>query len=150
MRLQRGIADAWLILIALAIVLGLLGWVYHAIDSRAYTRGKAEITQAWEKANREQRDKEAKQTASAAGKVEDGNAKARVVYRTITQTVDRVVDRPVYRNLCLDDDGLRIAATAINGSTEPAAPVPDKPVPKPAATTGRDRGVRLALDRGGF
>jgi len=52
----------------------------------------------------------------------------RVVYKTITQTVDRIVDRPVYRNVCIDADGLQSLRAAIHGSdadtSKPAPAVP--------------------------
>lgn len=48
MRRQRGIAQGWLYLIALVAVVSVLGWVFHMIDSRAYTRGKLEIQTAWD------------------------------------------------------------------------------------------------------
>jgi hypothetical protein len=48
--------------------------------------------------------------------------------------VEKVVNRDVYRNVCLDDDGLRLVNTALNGGEKPIAGKPDKPVPatKPA------------------
>lgn len=45
----------------------------------------------------------------------------------IRQTTERIVERPVYRGECLDDDGLRVANAAIAGradSGESAATVP--------------------------
>lgn len=44
-------------------------------------------------------------------------------FTTITRTVDRIVDRPIYRNACFDDDGLRAANSAILGQAiDPAKP----------------------------
>lgn len=60
----------------------------------------------------------------------------RVKYQTITQTVERLIDRPVYRSDCIDDDGMRVITDAIattNGdatnppSTSPAVPEPVTP-----------------------
>jgi len=39
----------------------------------------------------------------------------KTTYATITHNVDRIVDRPVYRNACFDDDGLRNANAALAG-----------------------------------
>ncbi len=47
--------------------------------------------------------------------LEAGNAQDRIVYRTITRNVDRIVDRPVYRAECIDADGLRLINAAIAG-----------------------------------
>ncbi len=57
---------------------------------------------------------------TAAVTHEDFKEKERVVYQTITETVDRIVERPVYRNVCLDADGLRELNAAVAGS-RPAA-----------------------------
>lgn len=56
----------------------------------------------------------------------------RTVYRTITQQVDKIIERPVYRNECLDADGLRSINSALAGKAE-ATGQPDKPVPPPDA-----------------
>lgn len=39
----------------------------------------------------------------------------KTVYRTIQKEVPVVVDRPVYRNECVDDDGLRLVNEALAG-----------------------------------
>lgn len=60
-------------------------------------------------------------TAQAASTTyQQESANARVEYRTRWRTVETIVDRPVYRNVCLDDDGLRELNEAIAG--QPAAP----------------------------
>lgn len=48
------------------------------------------------------------------------SAHARIEYRTRWRTVETIVDRPVYRNVCLDDDGLRELNAAIAGD-QPAS-----------------------------
>jgi hypothetical protein len=48
------------------------------------------------------------------------------VQRTITQYRDRIIDRPVYRNACLDDDGRLLINAAIRG-TDPGQPAPAVP-----------------------
>lgn len=62
----------------------------------------------------------------AAGHEAD-RARIRTQFITITKEAERVVEKPVYRNVCLDDDGLRILARAITdqpATGEPAAAVP--------------------------
>jgi hypothetical protein len=55
----------------------------------------------------------------------------RVVYQVITETVDRIVERPVYRNVCLDADGLRALGDAIHGrASDPGKPAPAVPGPQ--------------------
>lgn len=49
--------------------------------------------------------------------------RARVIY----QEVERVVEKPVYRDVCLDDDGLRVLTSAIHGANDPGQPAPALP-----------------------
>lgn len=63
----------------------------------------------------EKRRMDAKQVDGAAVGHEQFKERERVVYQTITETVDRIVERPVYRNVCLDADGLRALNDAIRG-----------------------------------
>lgn len=67
----------------------------------------------------------------AATKLETGNAQSRIVYKTITQTVDRIVERPVYSGTCLDDDGLQLANAALAGVAAAPAGKPVGTVPGP-------------------
>ncbi|MGH7260147.1 MAG: hypothetical protein ACREI9_05630 [Nitrospiraceae bacterium] len=57
----------------------------------------------------------------SATKLEKRNAETKVVFREITKTVDRIVERPTYRNVCLDDDGLRAVNAALAGSRADSA-----------------------------
>lgn len=52
--------------------------------------------------------------------------------RTVTVTVEKIVERPVYRNICLDDDGLRAINDQIRRAANPGEP--SSPVPRPAAS----------------
>ena len=45
-----------------------------------------------------------------------------VRYRTVTVTLEKVVERPVYLNQCFDDDGLRILNDQILRRTDPGQP----------------------------
>lgn len=45
-------------------------------------------------------------------------ASRKVTYATITRTVDRLVDRPVFRNTCIDPDGLRSINAALAGKAD--------------------------------
>lgn len=47
--------------------------------------------------------------------------KEKIVYRDVVKTVDRIVTRRLYRNVCLDADGLRAANSALAGTPLPAA-----------------------------
>jgi hypothetical protein len=74
---------------------------------------------------------------AAAQALEVAKNEKEIVYRTITQTVDRIVDRPVYRNVCLDADGLRnINAAAAGRAADPGQP--DAAVPAAGAADRHD------------
>lgn len=50
-----------------------------------------------------------------AAQLADAQASRKVTYATITKTVDRIVDRPVFRSNCIDADGLRSINDALAG-----------------------------------
>lgn len=37
---------------------------------------------------------------------EKAKEKERVQYKVVTETIERIVDRPVYSNICIDEDGI--------------------------------------------
>jgi hypothetical protein len=63
---------------------------------------------------------------------ETDKAKIRTEFLTITEEVERVVEKPVYRDICFDDDGLRLITRAIGRGAPPGEPSPA--VPGSAAT----------------
>lgn len=136
----------WLTLlpyIAAAVAVGLA--VYWLYDT-GYDRGAASVQAQWDAANAKQRDAEAKQGNAASTQLEVTNAQAKVVYRTVTRTVDKIVDRPIYVRACFDDDGLRAVNAALRGAL-PTASEPDGAVPGPDAARGGERGGGAAEDR---
>lgn len=84
----------------------------------------------------EQRDRlvriERADTAAVAH--EAARERIRTEVRFITQEVDRVVERPVYRDgVCLDADGLRLVAAAADGAaSSPGGPASAVPAADPA------------------
>lgn len=67
----------------------------------------------------------------AADRHEKTKSAIEVRYETITKEVQHVVEKPVYRNVCLDDDGLRVLGGAIAGPAG-AASQPAGAVSRPA------------------
>ena len=49
----------------------------------------------------------------AAGDHEKDKESIRTEFKVITQTVEKIVEKPVYLNVCVDDDGLRALHQAI-------------------------------------
>lgn len=62
-------------------------------------------------------EKEAQKLANKAGEeYEESKEVERVKTETITREVQKIVERPVYINTCLDDDGVRLINEAGNTS----------------------------------
>jgi hypothetical protein len=146
---QRGSLTFELILyVAIAVaVVGSIYAVYSYIDHHWETtagieRGAKDKQAEWDAANAKQRKAEADKSAKAATGLEKGNADAKVVYRTITQRVDRYIDRAIYRAECFDDDGLSDANSALLGKITTGSK-PDGTLPKPDASSGRFRGIGI-------
>lgn len=117
------------IIIYAVLAIAVLG-ILSGIGYRIRESGKESVRLEWEEANRIQREAEAKQAQEASKSLEGKREKAKVVYRTITNEVQKIVDRPVYVRECFDSDGMRLIAAAISGEG-PAAPKSDAAVPKP-------------------
>ncbi|MBX3490918.1 hypothetical protein [Parvibaculum sp.] len=100
-------------------------WDWRAAKCDAQIAGLVEASQ-------KSKDAEAEKAHGAATELEKESADAEIVYREITVEVDRIVERPVYRDRCFDDDGLRAANRALAGPRAAAAE-PDRPVPRPDA-----------------
>lgn len=129
---QRGFGIL-IYLIAGGVILALLAGAYFKITHDAKAAGYAEAKAECEAAAKAQREAEARQAAAASKKLETHRAESKIKYRTITKTVDRYIDRPIYRNICLDADGLSSVNAALGGPGTVAGK-PDKPMPKPDAS----------------
>lgn len=90
----------------------LAGWQVNGW--RLNAKHDAELLAAAKKAKEAYTAKE-KQYNEAAQALEVARNEREIVYRTIEKRVEKVVDRPVYRNVCLDDVGLRIVNDALAG-----------------------------------
>jgi hypothetical protein len=117
------------------LVVGMAGsaWAAHKATSNAW---KADLLEA-ERAHTEALIAEIERTNTVAAELEVERGKSKTIYKTITKRVDKIIDRPVYRNVCLDDDGLRLVRAAIAGQA-PDSGEPVSPLPKPTPLRGRD------------
>jgi hypothetical protein len=106
--------------------------------------GEKSVRLEWEQAVRDQREQEMNQAGKASTGLENSRAKRQVVTRTITETVEKIIDRPVYRNVCIDADGLCLLNAAINGKGSDSCK-PDGSLSRPTTTQGRNGGVGLTL-----
>lgn len=55
-----------------------------------------------------------KQTETASIALEADKQEIEIRYKTVVKTITKIVDRPVYSNVCLDEDGI----AAINGGSK--------------------------------
>ena len=75
---------------------------------------------------------EAERANQIAAELEKKNALSREANRILNNRLNTVVARPVYAARCLDDDGLRLANTALTGQAlAPAGPAPVVPATQP-------------------
>ena len=65
--------------------------------------------------------------AGASARYEDRRAQRQQQARVITKEIDRVVEKPVYRDVCLDADGVRLLSAAITGAADPRQSAPAMP-----------------------
>lgn len=68
----------------------------------------------------------------AATGYEKDKARIRTEFITITEEVERVIEKPVYRDVCLDADGLRVLSDAIRGPA-PASSQPARTLSRPGS-----------------
>jgi len=67
----------------------------------------------------------------ASEKFEVAREKIRTEFLVVTSEVEKIVEKPIYRNVCLDDDGLRALSAALGN--KPARGEPAPALPGPAA-----------------
>ena len=130
MRKQRGFVW-WIYLIAAGVILAALTAIVWKIHNTGYEKGRAEVMAAWNAAATKQAEVEQAQIGKAATNLEADRVKTRTVYRTITKSVDNYIDRPIYRNVCFDEPGLRDANAALRKATPTPASKPDAAMPTP-------------------
>lgn len=70
---------------------------------------------------------QARQADTAATGYEADRVQIKTEIQTILQEVERVVEKPIYRDVCLDADGLRILESATRGGAATGKPAPALP-----------------------
>jgi hypothetical protein len=112
--------------IRLAVLLAVLaagsaaGWKTRAWKADADDRERIERQAKTEHVQREKVD-------AASSAFETSRAAEDVRERTVIKEVQRVVEKPVYRERCLDDDGLRILAADVDAANARRQPAPTVP-----------------------
>lgn len=108
-------------LIEIALAVCLAFGAYQYIGHRAVEAYKDEQKIVQLEADK----KQAEAYNLVAQELEELKNKRQENAKTITKYVEKIVDRPVYLNECIDDDGLHILNSAIKGgsASEPNAAV---------------------------
>lgn len=101
-----------------SVIAGVLGfgagWVVN--DWRHDSAEVARIDQVHQAEKRQE-----VQADQAATRYEQAREQVRTEFQIIYRDRDRVVEKPVYRNVCLDSDGLRLIRRAITDQAESAS-----------------------------
>ena len=115
---------AWIAVAALLIALSAgfgAGWQVQGLRWRAADADRLETQRESERLAVRVVDK-----AAEAHEIE--RAAIRIQREVVTREVDRIVDRPVYRDsVCLDPDGLRLVAAAAGSASAASQPAPILP-----------------------
>lgn len=72
-------------------------------------------------AAQEKREKQIGQAQASDAKAAEADVARQTIVREITREVPKIVDRPVYRNVCVDADGVRLIGRAVEAANGRAA-----------------------------
>jgi hypothetical protein len=98
-----------------ALIAGLLTGGYFYVHHKGYSEAMQDVAIAQEKIDKAQREKYDK----LAQELEDTKKKRQENVRTITKTVEKIIDNPIYRNMCISDSGLSVANASLKGESAP-------------------------------
>lgn len=101
---------------AIALIAGAAGSA-GAWQVQAWRYAAKDVARIEQQAELARNDRKAAQAASEG--FEHDKIKTEIKYRTITREVARIVDRPVYRNVCFEHDGLRAIREALGAAGHP-------------------------------
>lgn len=83
------------------------GWRWDASEKQRLEQEAKDLHRANERAQASSSTFESKRSANETK------------YRTVTITLEKIIDRPVYLSACLDPDGLRVLNEQISGNPNP-------------------------------
>lgn len=113
--------------IALGLAFG-TGWWLRGLQVKAAT---VDQTKAQAQADVQQ----AQRTSTAVQQHAQAKTETEIRYVTVTREVEKLVERPVYLERCMDDDGLRVLNAQILGTDTPGA---GQALPEAGHPAGRD------------
>ena len=115
--------------VALALTFG-AGWWLRGLQVKAATVDQTKV-QAQADVQQAQR------TSTAVQQHAKVKTETEIRYVTVTREVEKLVERPVYLERCMDDDGLRVLNGQILGTNSPG---PGPALPEAGHPAGRDGG----------
>ena len=115
--------------VALVLAFG-TGWWLRGLQVKA---AMVKQTQAQAQADVRQ----AERTSTAVQQHAKVKTETEIRYVTVTREVEKLVERPVYLERCMDDDGLRVLNGQILGTNSPG---PGPALPEAGHPAGRDGG----------
>lgn len=108
----------------IALITGLVAFVIGVGSGWAiqgWKRDSADKQRIEKEAEKKEEHREQANKASAG--FEEKRTANEIRYHTVTVTLEKVVDRPVYVNQCIDDDGLQILNDQISRNPNSSQPV---------------------------
>lgn len=105
----------WRYLAVIAVLIGILFW-WNADVKKAYQKGRDDMTLEISNRLKEEAIKKAKEQRAQSEQYQDQKAEREEKERIRYVEVQKIVERPVYRNVCIDSDGLSVINAAIADS----------------------------------
>lgn len=102
------------------------GWKTHSWKTASDEKDRLALVD-------KQKEENAAKVDTASAKFEGKSAEADVRERVVVKEVIRVVQKPVYRERCLDDDGMRILTSDITAANARRELTPALPASAPAS-----------------
>jgi hypothetical protein len=125
--------NAYLTAIAAAAVFALGAGSGYKLTADHFTAKEAKEQEAAAEAYQAK----AEELNAVSAQLEQAKNERKVVYRTITKQVEKVVTRDVYRNVCLDDSGVQLVNAALAGKPIDSSQL-NAAVPAAGAAAGND------------
>lgn len=102
----------WRYLAVIALLIGILFW-WNADVKKAYQKGRDDMALEISNRLKEEAIKQAEEFRASSEKYQTDKAERQEKERIQYVEVQKIVERPVYRNVCIDSDGLSVINAAI-------------------------------------
>lgn len=103
----------WRYLAIIAAIIGLVFW-WDGSVKKAYQKGRDDMALEISNRLKEEAIKKAQEQRAQSEQYQDQKAEREEKERIRYVEVQKIVERPVYRNVCIDSDGLSVINAAIS------------------------------------